>query len=271
METVNIEKLIKLYEVSEKTVQHLAIAAGLTIEDLDKYYKPIPQYNINEKDVSINSIYFHFLLSLQNRQRMSKVINLWKQKDSYKKIFFDYNPSMVTQEYKSDEDLHKELKEKQLIHTNSDKSQMSKQWCQGSLNGAKKLAKYSSIDMMKEDWKTIWNKNPLDLPDTWQKGIKGMGIALSCDFFKEIGYDLPKPDVHIREVFKQLFNLGELTDKQLCSIFIDAIKRLNKCGIETTAYKFDRMIWLACTGNFFLDSDETTPIRFRNCLIKQCI
>ena len=268
METINfdVEKLKRFYQTTETILHHLALAAGLRDSDLGVYYEPRPQYNVNNDAVTINKIYLRFLLSLQNRSRTFSIITLHDKEDKYKPFFFDYNPKQVVVKYKSAKELYSAIKH--LLTGNQNNSSMALQWCQGAIDGANELAKYDTPAKLKQEF----NKHlDLELPLYWSKKITGMGFALSCDFFKEIGYEFPKPDIHIRNVFKEIFNV-ELkdinTDEELCAAFISAAEKLNQSEIKTTVYKFDRMIWLACTGKFFLH--KNIPASLRERLIAQC-
>lgn len=269
METINydVKRLKKFYQTTENVLHHLAAAAGLSATDLEVYYQPCPLSDLYSNVVTINNIYLRFLLSLQNRSRTFSIIALHNKKCEYKPFFFDYNPKQVADKYSSAEELYREIKH--LLAGNQNNSSMALQWCQGALNGAKELAKYDTIQALRQEW----DKHPgLELPFYWSKKITGMGFALSCDFFKEIGYEFSKPDIHIRNVFKEVFSqeLKDIkTDEELCAAFISAVGQLNQNGIKTTVYKFDRMIWLACTGKFFLH--EYLPASLRERLIVQCI
>ena len=263
------EKLKRLYRTTENVLYHLAAAAGLSCSELEEYYKPRPEYNVSSNNITINNIYLRFLLSLQNRSRTNNIIALHKKECDYRLFFLGYAPKQVAAKYNSPKDLYDVLTKEQLITSKKENSSMALQWCQGALDGAKELAKYATVDALKQEWDQYMG---LKLPLYWSKKIKGMGFALSCDFFKEIGYDLPKPDVHIRNVFEEIFSqeLKDIkTDEELCTGFISAVAQLNQNGINTTAYKFDRMIWLACTGKFFLHKDMPESLRDR--LIVQCM
>lgn len=83
--------------------------------------------------------------------------------------------------------------------------------------------------------------------------VRGIALSLTCDWLKECGCDwLSKPDTHTEKVLSEIY--GEQLQK------IDVIKKifewskvLNSNEIVCTPYKLDKMIWLLCTGNFYLD------------------
>ena len=86
--------------------------------------------------------------------------------------------------------------------------------------------------------------------------IYGFGVALACDFLKELdsSFDFPKPDVHIREI---LLELGFL-DKDM-SISRDYMCIAKMCEISkemgVSAYYLDKMWWLISSETFYKDDD----------------
>ena len=78
--------------------------------------------------------------------------------------------------------------------------------------------------------------------------IEGFGLALSCDFLKELGYrDYPKPDVHLIKIFNEL-NLVKSTDPyEVYKSIVEMSEVVNK-----DAYTIDKIFWLISSGNFYL-------------------
>ena len=83
--------------------------------------------------------------------------------------------------------------------------------------------------------------------------ISGMGFALACDCLKELGYtSYSKPDVHLIQVF---VGAGLSSNTQI-SVFEAIVRMAEDCkdiDIEVTPYKIDKIIWLICSGRFYLD------------------
>lgn len=106
--------------------------------------------------------------------------------------------------------------------------------------------------------------------------IRGLGPALSIDFLKESGcLYLPKPDTHLVNVVigLQESSINSKKEKSAFKIMIEFAQALNKKGIVCTSYKLDKMIWLLCTGNFYLETaNEQEGLReirgFRDILIR---
>jgi hypothetical protein len=76
---------------------------------------------------------------------------------------------------------------------------------------------------------------------------------LACDALKELGYlNYPKPDVHLIDVFSQL----GLSESDTISVFEAIVEMADVCkevDPESSPYKRDKMIWLICSGRFYLD------------------
>ena len=95
--------------------------------------------------------------------------------------------------------------------------------------------------------------------------IIGLGLALVCDWLKECGsYWLAKPDIHIAKVYRVLNGLDETkksTNEELKVIkyMYDWADEIKNSGIDDnmTAYKLDKIIWLICTGEFYLHKNRT--------------
>lgn len=94
----------------------------------------------------------------------------------------------------------------------------------------------------------------------------GFSVALACDFIKELDtcFDfLAKPDIHIMDVMEALLNKPERYYRQstakafeCLSTFQKLVDDINKqlpSNQKITVYQLDRMIWLICSDNFFLD------------------
>ena len=97
-------------------------------------------------------------------------------------------------------------------------------------------------------------------------------VALTCDFLKEFDdtfHDLPKPDVHIKDTLVALtksvngyYDTGFRGDccciedmQRLTTAINDHLRATSEP--EITVYRLDRMIWLICSGNFYLDTAKS--------------
>ena len=103
---------------------------------------------------------------------------------------------------------------------------------------------YSWVDFFYRDDRT----RPA-LPLLLDNQIYGFGIALACDFLKELGYiKFAKPDVHLRRIF---------TSMELCSLepndyaLLSAIVRVAD-NVGISPYTVDKTFWLIGSGKFYL-------------------
>lgn len=100
-----------------------------------------------------------------------------------------------------------------------------------------------------------------------QQGVHGLGPALARDFLKECGcLWLAKPDTHLIKVFEGLglieldidrAKLTEARANKLCKV-VYRFAEVTRDALEEpriTPYRIDKMIWLLCTGNFYLEDN----------------
>ena len=121
--------------------------------------------------------------------------------------------------------------------------------------------KQEIIEDLKKNYLKENYKDAKKLIDYFREQIPaGFGVALACDFLKEFdkSFDLPKPDTHLMntlnckkeyECINEMINLTENINKSL------------KEEEKLTVYKFDRMIYLVCSQNFFLDKKDRNSIK----------
>lgn len=117
------------------------------------------------------------------------------------------------------------------------------------------MENFSGVDDFKAFVKRF-DYNPLTrmaLPLMISEKISGVGFALACDFLKELGYvNYPKPDVHILNVLSET---GMANNDQIGAF--ECIAKISdvcqKDDPSATAYKIDKILWLICSGNYYLD------------------
>ena len=93
-----------------------------------------------------------------------------------------------------------------------------------------------------------------------EKRIHGLGFALTCDWLKECGCTwLAKPDIHIKIVCSAIVGKSEkelMSDVDIIKFVFNMSKENKQKYSDVTAYKLDKIIWLICTGNFYLQKDK---------------
>jgi hypothetical protein len=92
--------------------------------------------------------------------------------------------------------------------------------------------------------------------------IKGVGLPLACDFFKEIGVDrYSKPDVHIKRILSKLKLIGNTNqDRQAFGVIWQI-----SCLTTYSPAVIDKILWMAASGRWdrTLDKNLDKNIRER--------
>ncbi|MCR5331047.1 MAG: hypothetical protein K6E62_07655 [Lachnospiraceae bacterium] len=160
------------------------------------------------------------------------------------------------------------------------KDRIMKSYAKALLFGARYIRRFSSKSAIVQDLSKRPTKQRKNIPAGQYKPIieyfkkqipSRFSVALTCDFLKELDAvfsDLPKPDVHIKDTLIALkkegtgyYNTGSrgdyccIEDMQRLTAAINAHLRTNG-EPEITVYRLDRMIWLICSENFYLDTER---------------
>lgn len=86
------------------------------------------------------------------------------------------------------------------------------------------------------------------LPLILSEEVEGIGYALACDFFKELGYfNYGKPDVHVREIFS---GLG-LCPPTASPYQIQRVITRVASATGNSPYDVDKVFWLIGSGKFY--------------------
>ncbi|TJX13473.1 hypothetical protein E9840_09535 [Tissierella creatinini] len=130
-----------------------------------------------------------------------------------------------------------------------------RKWSKSIMDAAKFMCNFKDVN----DFKNFVNLFDYNLPTRTalplliSSKISGIGFALACDFLKELGYtNYPKPDVHLIQVFVE----AGLSSKDPISVFEAIVRMSDDCkeiDPEVTPYKIDKIIWLICSGKFYID------------------
>lgn len=224
--------------------------------DVNKYFIVDSKLRLANEDceVTINDVFSQLIGSIQNRSMMPNVIKYWDNKcDVFDDVLKHHNPTEVLKAYKTAEDLYNVIQEKWKDKKLSEKELKGlwKQWCEGVLSAAQFLAQFKNISELRQAFGCIYNNtwSRPALPALLEKEISGMRFTLACDFLKECGYDYPKPDTHISDVFEHI-----ISTRDTYSVFKAVIQYAAE--LEISAYQLDKMIWLVCSGNFYLDNKK---------------
>lgn len=214
--------------------------------DLDKYFY------VEEKEKTKNYISEMLFGSLQNYQSMPNVICFDSKKEIFRKILFDFDCDKILDRYKTYTELLKVF-ETEFKLDSSGFERVNNSWVKYSkavLSASKFMSQFKDANDFDQfvNCFTYNESTSAALPMLLSKEIYGLGFALGCDFLKELGYDqYPKPDIHLIDVFSEL----GLSDRDEYNCYKSIIKMSMLVG--ETPYKVDKVFWLICSGNYYLD------------------
>lgn len=234
---------------------------------VESYFTP------NALPLSFESILEELASSLQTGQALPRVIKFLQRRNALKEIFFNYDRNQL--KIADLNTLHERCKHEFYPDSRDWNETVSKRWedyIEGMINGAVILSRFNTVNEFISAINNFssFNKEHFSFDDyqgnkkttscariingrddTRKWKIKGMGKELACNFLKELGLpDYVKPDVHIQDVFSDL-GLCSHDDREC----LEVGKMLAKeCGVS--AYVFDRVIWLCCSGHYYRDYPE---------------
>lgn len=247
------------------------MAEKADIKSLQAYYVASTKLNLcKDNRVDLYAIFLRLIGSLQNRNMMPSVIQYW-DKDRYsiinellsqkacperidKAIIQSSDPASTLYEL-----IKKALtksKGKAIVEKGDTPSKLWLIWCKGIISAAQFLGQFRDAQELHNCFARLYDdpRTRSVLPAMLAMEIEGMQFTLACDFLKECGYDYPKPDVHITDVFEEI--CGTRDTYQIYKKVIEFAEELRKEDKSMTAYKLDKMIWLICSGSFYLEGKE---------------
>lgn len=132
-------------------------------------------------------------------------------------------------------------------------------FCKSVLSAARLVVRFPTAEEF-VDWLNSFRQTPdtaAALPLVLAQEIDGFGVALACDFLKELGCtEFPKPDTHVNKLAREL---GISTAKSDYGLMRDICRAADSIGM--TAYEFDKVLWLIGSGRFYqvmVNSHELT-------------
>ena len=244
-----MSKKIQLYNELYKKLLNISSAAGIERQQLEKYFQP-------EK----RSKMYQLAYSLQNSGNMHNSIGIdSKNKRIIEEVLRDFNANEIVDKYRSYEKLYIAFKDKDVDHGTGEKRETNwKKYARGLFDGATYLSKEDGeaiLDKLIEFNESEISEQIINEMLNIQKRIHGLGFALTCDWLKECGCTwLAKPDIHIKKVCEAINGNKKLNDKDVIRFMFEWAKEIETQDKDITAYKLDKVIWLICTGNFYLDN-----------------
>lgn len=240
------EKNILVYRVAYHYLLEIKPSL-ISEEELHRYFVG------GHRDFStMKDIFEQFICSAQNYQQMPNVIKYYARKEKIKSILYDFDLKRVSQ-YDVEELYQKFRREFNITSADNKKNSWHK-WSQSIVDVAKFVSEFEDTD----DFKHFINLFEYNLPTRMalplliSTKISGIGFALACDCLKELGYSqYPKPDVHLSQVMSSI----GMCSKDKISTFEAIVRMADDCkdvDPEVTPFKIDKIIWLICSGRFYL-------------------
>ncbi len=241
------EKCLLFYNLSYNYLLSI-LPENIKENDLEKYF-----IGDNRNANSLEDVFERLIISAQNYQGMPRFIKFGERKEKIKELLHNYDLNWIANQ--SVEDLFKVFHDefKFSIANENIKYNSWYKWSNSIIDGAKYLKGFDSFELF-TNYLDVYNSNPktrVALPLVISTKVSGIGFALACDFVKELGYlNYPKPDVHIMDICTGL----NLCESNVMEVFETIVEIAEKSG--HTSYELDKILWLICSGKFYLDKDS---------------
>lgn len=246
----------KTYEyLLEKAAKHNVTEAELK----ELYFKPSPAEFL--QDVAPNDlggVFYRMAFHLQNATMKSNIIDFKANHKIIGEVLLNFDYNALLDKYADEKSLYKALSEKipkiKYDDINFEKN-VGYKYAKSLYASAKFLRKYNSFDELLECFSNMEAMLPLFL----HYEIYGFGIALACDFVKELNtnFDFAKPDIHIREIvfslgFLDKISSGTRADYHTMVCMKDIATQISKSTEQQiSTYMLDKIWWLICTETFY--------------------
>ncbi len=256
---------IEIYEMLLELIDKKASAMNITESKLNRYYIP--------EGIELNQNYLERLASsLQNSGMMHNSIRFNESEERYnhiKEVLCDFDCQKVLDKYKSWEELYAALTNDGKLDNGTKKDTEEKRtnwgkYAKGLYEGAVFLENDGGNKQIEALCKEPLTADELngkikELREI-KRNIHGLGFALTCDWLKECGcYWLAKPDIHIKVVCSEIEGKHEnilMSDEAVIKFMFNFSNIVKDKYPDVTPYKLDKIIWLICTGNFYLEKDK---------------
>ena len=249
------EKNIAIYDYAMEFLKDMMPKGNI----LGAYFEP------EAKCDNLRDVYKRFIISAQNYQSMPNVIGFTKSKereDGIRRVLHEYDLEYI-KDLKVD-DLNQQFRDKFNVTSADSKRNSWYKWSNAVIDSAKFLCEFKDYTEF-DEFVNLFDFNVhtrMALPLLIGERISGMGFALACDMLKELGYvNYPKPDVHLKQVFKALgLSDGEPFDTFQAIVKMSDVCKVAKNDESITPYKVDKIFWLICSGRFYLSKPKEIKV-----------
>ena len=285
---------LSFYEYTRRSLDSLAKKKGIT--DLSRYYQLTDYAEGSFLNLYSDKaqVFAQICLHAQNATLISNIVNFESNLSFLKEVLCGFDTDCFLLKYPANEvdksvlrlvedlryndELGVGLKWDSTKSKSANKDRLVKRYAQTLINGAVYINSFENRKSLLDDLiNNYQNGNYRELIKYFRnKNPVGFSIALTCDFLKEFDQafmDLPKPDIHIKDTLCALFErkAGYYSSEEREYECIGEMQKLTKdinkeldVKDHITVYQLDRMIWLICSGNFFLDYSQNAKSAFLN-------
>jgi len=223
---------------------------------------------------TLSEVYGQLVGSLQNRNRMTEVIKLYRGLDD--KFLLGYNHNKILKRYKTS---IKRIRLAAKKH-NPDVKTSGVLWnifAKGVIDSSIWMLQFKNFDSFKKYLKPFEKEGITGLfllVSSLSDGrITGMGPALAFDFIKGLGLKISKqcakPDTHIKNTIMALGLCKRSSDGYEVVSLLSAMAK--KVGVST--YDLDRLIWLSNSGLFYQHDirlwSTTQTVKHRSAIVRE--
>lgn len=271
---------LELYNYLKNNLNNLARLYN--INNLDDYYSQTDLRNNHILSLNgMSRVFTQFVLHTQNATMISGIVNFDKNYDFIRGVLMNFNPNDIITFYgihtdgNGNNEASKRMVDtfRQGLHWDTTKSKnpdsIITRFSNSIIDGAIYFSEFSRKEDLVDDLISHYSmNNHRELVSYLLTKIKhGFSVALCCDFLKELDtrFDLPKPDVHLMDVISKYKGYDKSYYKKSSERafeciddiiqIVNEIKSSENSEDNLTVYKFDRIVWLCCTGNFFITND----------------
>ena len=271
----------------KKTKQSLkTLAKASHIAKLERYYN-LTDYSNGSYLNSLSGkaqVFAQMAFHAQNAIRISNIVKFNYNFSFLNKVLLGFDPKRFLDKYPDENSVSKLVEDlrfdgKEGLNWSSDNNKSGKKdvivtrYAKSLIACARYINRFSDRAAVLADLKNNYKNNDFKtLIQYFRTEIpNGFSIALTCDFLKEFDdsfCDLAKPDRHIKDVLNTLYRRkysGNGSEYQCIEDMQSLTNTINSSlpkNQQITVYQLDRMIWLACTGNFYLDKIEYPKERY---------
>lgn len=284
------------YRITKQQLETQAQSKG--IKNLSRYYVLTDYHegsflnNYSGKSQIFAQIAFH----AQNATMISSIVKFERNVEFLSSAFCSFDPELFCNEYPADkrEESVQRIVDRLrfdpetslgLIWDSSkskNKDSIVRRYANTLIDAAKFVNQFASREEFLKTLLSYYkNNNYKALINYFRKNIQhGFSVALTCDFLKEFDQSfsaLPKPDIHIKDTLCALYGYEknyynteqrELNCIETMQTLVEQINDKLPHNEKITVYQLDRMIWLICSGYFFLDDAGGYKERYINTLRK---